>query len=123
MHDVFYVSLLEQDIIKKGRVDENITELDVGDNNSEKYKMEAIRNSAVYTRELKSDHILSFYYLILWKEYSEEKNIWEPTLTVQHLKKLINSFHKDHLDKPIAIFEAINSAPPIRKPIIKSTAK
>ena len=49
---MFYVSLLEQDTIKKGRVD-NETELDAG-NNSGEYKLEAIRNSAVYARESES---------------------------------------------------------------------
>ena len=41
--------LLEQDTTRKGRVDE--MELDAGDNDSEEYEVEAIRNSAVYARE------------------------------------------------------------------------
>ena len=40
--DIFHVSLLEQDTIKKGRVDKNVTELDAGDNDSGEYKVEAI---------------------------------------------------------------------------------
>ena len=40
IHEVFHVLLLEQDITRKGRMD-NETELDAGDN-SEKYKVEAI---------------------------------------------------------------------------------
>ena len=42
IHDVFHVSLLEQDTIRKGRVDENATELDAGNNDSGEYKVEAI---------------------------------------------------------------------------------
>ena len=45
IHDVFHVSLLEQDTIRKGRVD-NETELDANDD-SEKYEVEAIWDSAV----------------------------------------------------------------------------
>ena len=36
------MSLLEQNTIKKVRVDENITELDTSNNNSGQYKLEAI---------------------------------------------------------------------------------
>ena len=49
MHDVFHVSLLEQDTTRKGLVDEKAIKLDDGDN--EEYEVEAIRNSAVYARE------------------------------------------------------------------------
>ena len=45
IHDVFRVSLLEQDTTRKGRVDENARELDVGDNDSGKCEVEAIRDS------------------------------------------------------------------------------
>ena len=36
------MSLLEQDITKKGQVDENATKLDAGDNESGKYEVKAI---------------------------------------------------------------------------------
>ena len=45
------MSLLEQDTTRKGQVDKNATELDVSDNESKKYKVEAIYDSAVYARE------------------------------------------------------------------------
>ena len=48
IYDVFHVLLLEQDTIRKGRMDENATELDAGNNNSGEYKVEAIQDSAVY---------------------------------------------------------------------------
>ena len=44
------MSLLKQDITRKERVDENTTELDVSDNNSGEYKVEAIWNSAIYAK-------------------------------------------------------------------------
>ena len=65
IHDVFYVSLLEQDTTRKGRVnDENAAELDAGDNESGEYEVEAIRDSAVYARESKSGHLPGLYYLV-----------------------------------------------------------
>ena len=116
MHDVFHVSLLEQDTSRKGRVDEKGMESDAGDN--EEYKMKAIRDSAVYARE-SAGHLPGLYYLLSWKRYPEEENIWEPALAVQHLRKLISSFHKDHPEKPTATSEGIDTAPPIARPTIK----
>ena len=44
-------------------MDENATELNAG-NNSGEYKVEAIWNSAVYVKELKSGHLPGLYYLV-----------------------------------------------------------
>lgn len=100
--------VLEQNTTKK-RNKNNKMEFDASDNNdSQKYKMEAICNNAVYTRESKSGHLIRVYYLISRKRYLEEKNTWEPTLAVQHLKKLISSFYKNHPNKPIATSPAID---------------
>ena len=82
IHDVFHVSLLEQDTTRKGRVDENATELDAGDEDSGEYEVEAIRDSAVYARESESGHLPGLYYLVSWKRYPEEENIWESALAV-----------------------------------------
>ena len=114
IHDVFHVSLLEQDTTRKGRVHE-AEELDTGDD-SGKYKVEAIRDSAVYARESELGHLPGLYYLVSWKGYPEEENTWEPASAVQHLRKLISSFHKDHPDKPTATSPAIDTAPPIARP-------
>ena len=69
--------LLEQDTTRKKRVDENVTELEFDAGNSKEYKVEAIWNSAVYTKESESSHLLGLYYLVAWKGYFEEENIWE----------------------------------------------
>ena len=62
IHDVFHVSLLEHDTIRKGRVyEENVEELD-GDKGE--YKVEAIRDSAVYARASESGHLPGLYYLV-----------------------------------------------------------
>ena len=70
------MSLLEQDTTKKGQVDEKVKqiEFDTSKNNSGKYKVEVIWDSAVYVRESEPGHLPGFYYLVLWKRYPEEKN-------------------------------------------------
>ena len=84
IHDVFYVSLLERDTTRKGRVGEEVRqmEFDAGDNKSGEYKVEVIRDSVVYARESKSGHLPGLYYLVSWKGYSEEENTWEPASAV-----------------------------------------
>ena len=123
IHDVFHVSLLEQDTTRKGRVDEKVRqmEFDAGDDESGEYKVEAIWDSAVYARESESGHLPGLYYLVSWKGYPEEENTWEPASAVQHLRKLISSFHKDHPDKPTATSPAIDTAPPMARPTVKPT--
>ena len=102
-------------------MDENATELDAGDNDSGEYEVEAIRDSAVYARESESGHLPGLYYLVSWKRYPEEENTWEPASAVQHLRKLISSFHKDHPDKPTATLAVIDTALPMARPTVKPT--
>ena len=83
--------------------------------------MKAIWDSAVYARESKSGHLPGLYYLVSWKRYLEEENIWELASAVQHLRKFINLFHKNHSDKPTATSPAINTAPPMARPTAMST--
>ena len=66
IYNVFYVSLLEQDTTRKRQVDEEVRqmEFDAGDDESGKCKVEAIQNSAVYARELKSGHLPGLHYLV-----------------------------------------------------------
>ena len=49
IHDVFHVSLLEQDTTRKGRVEDTQLALEAGDDNGE-YEVEATRDSAVYAK-------------------------------------------------------------------------
>ena len=58
---MFYMSLLEQDTIRIKRV-ERILELDVGNNDNEECKVEAIWDSAVYANKLKLGYLPSPYY-------------------------------------------------------------
>ena len=97
--------------------DENV-ELDASDKNRE-YKVEAIRDSKVYARELESGHLPSLYYLVSWNRYPEEENTCEPASAVQHLRKLISLFYKDHSAKPKVTSPAIDIAPPMARPTVK----
>ena len=123
VHNVFHMSMLEQNTTRKGRMSEEVPELDAGNEDSKEYKVEAIWDNAVYANKSESGHLPGLYYLVAWKGYPEEENTWEPSSAVQHLKKLISSFHKDHPKKPTATSPPIDSAPSMARPTVKPTAK
>ena len=118
------MSLLEQDITRKGQINELFPEpepkFDAGDN--KEYKVEAIIDSAIYAKEAEG-HLLSLYYLVFWKSYPEEKSTLEPFSTIMYLWKMISTFHKDHPEKPTATSPLLNSAPPMAKPSVKLPVK
>ncbi len=88
------------------------------------YEVEAIRDSAVYTKELdSSQHLQGLYYLVSWKDYPEEDNTSEPALAVLHLCKLISTFYHDYPEKSTATFSSIDSTPPMVRPIAESKAE
>ena len=111
------MSLLEQNTTRKGWVNEKTAEqlqFEAGSNNEE-YKVEGICDSAVYTMELEAGHLLGLYYLVSWKGYPKDESIWEPASAVQHLRKLVSTFHKDHSNKPTATSPPIDLALPMAK--------
>lgn len=58
------MSLLENDITRKGQVDEITSQLNFEANNQgKKYEVERIGDSIVYARESIRDHLLKLYYL------------------------------------------------------------
>lgn len=67
------MSLLEQKIIRKGRGDKSTTKLEFDISNKKEYKVEEIRDNALSDKESKY-HPPRYYYLILRKNYSKEKN-------------------------------------------------
>ncbi len=108
------MSLLEQDITRKGRVDNKaLTELEkefeIGDD--KEYEVEAIIDSTVYGQQANNSQIPGLYYLVLWKGYPEKDNTWKLSLAIIHLRKLISTFHKEHPEKSIAISPPLDSAP------------
>ena len=62
-------------------MDDESIKLDAS-NKNEEYELEAIWNSEIYARESKSGHLPGLYYLVSWKRYLEEENIWEPASAV-----------------------------------------
>ena len=76
-------------------------EFNVG--NYKKYKVKTIRNSTVNAKEAER-HLQDLYYLVFWKNYSEEKSNWETFSTVMHLQKIIFKLHKNYPKKPTATF-------------------
>ena len=119
IHDVFYVSLLEQDTTRKKR-EFSVPEFEPGDN--KEYKVEAIRESAVYAKKA-DGHLPGLYYLVAWKSYPEEENTWESSLAVIHLRKMVSTFHKNHLEKPTTTSALLDSAPPMAKPTTQLPTK
>ena len=70
------MSPLEYDTTKKERVDdENAEKLDTDNKGAGEYKVKAIWDSTVYTKESESGYLLSLYYLVSWKGYLEKENI------------------------------------------------
>ena len=57
------MSFLEQDNIRKKRVDKTVTKLEFEANDSKKYKVEAIWDSAVYANKAKV-YLVGLYYLV-----------------------------------------------------------
>ena len=124
IHDIFYVSLLEQNTTRKGRMNELFPEpepeFDAG--NNKEYEVEAIIDNAVYTKEAER-HLPGLYYLISWKDYPEEESTWEPFSAVMYLRKIISTFHKDHLEKSTATSFPLDFTPPMAKPSVKLQVK
>ena len=95
----------------------NDTQLDfkfkTGNNNE--YKVDGIRDSAVYAKE-SVGQLSGLYYLVSWKSYLEKQSTWEPALAIQHLWRLFTAYHKDNWEKPTAIFAPVNTAPLMVRP-------
>lgn len=114
------MSLLKEDNTREEQANKELEmKLKTGDNIE--YKVEAIWDSAVYARESIANHLPSLYYLIFWKGYPKEENIWKPALTLQHLRKLLSTIYKDSPKKQTATSNPIIFALLIAKPSAKFT--
>ena len=71
IHNVFHLSLPEQNTTKKGQV--NDMQLEFKADEDKKYEVNDIWNSTVYIRE-SVGQLLGLYYLALWKGYFKGKN-------------------------------------------------
>ena len=63
IHNVFFVSLLEQDTTKKGQMNDMQLEFEAGDD--KEYKVNGIWNSAIYAKESTTSQLPWLYYLVL----------------------------------------------------------
>ena len=84
--------------------------------NYKEYEFDDIWNSTIYAKESATGQLPRLYYLVSWKSYSEEENIWEPALAIQHLGRLVIAYHKDNPKKLTAISPHVNTALPMAKP-------
>jgi len=88
VHNVFHVSLLEP---WSGRDGEEPTEpMPLVEEDGE-YEVEAILDTKVQKKER--------YYLVKWKDWPEDYNIWEPEANCEHAQGLIDEFWKQKKGK------------------------
>ena len=113
------MSFLKQDTIKKGR---GFSVPEFKPNDNKEYEVEAIRDSAVYAKE-EDGHLPRLYYLIVWKDYPEEVNTWEPSLAVMHLRTMVSSFQKDYPEKLTTTSASLDSVLSIAKPTTQFSIK
>ena len=60
---MFHISLLEQDSTKNGQMNKFAEMLEFNKSDDKEYEMEAISDSAVYTKKA-DQHLLGLYYLV-----------------------------------------------------------
>ena len=70
----------------KKRVEENVINLDFKTNKSKKYKNEAIWDSTVYIKKLKTSYLLGFYYFVFLKNCIKKKHLRACISTIIILK-------------------------------------
>lgn len=64
IQDVFYISVLEHNITKKGQIDKSVaTQLEFESNNDKENKLEVIWDSVVYEKKSEFGHLPGLYYL------------------------------------------------------------
>ena len=81
INSVFHILLLEKNIMKKREANDKQLDFEFETGNIKEYKIDSIWDSAVYIKKL-IRQLLGHYYLVLWKNYFEEENIWESILAI-----------------------------------------
>ena len=74
IHNVFHVSLLEQNTTKNGRVNDMQLDFKFEAGDDKEYEVDGIWDSAVYAKESAIGQLPGLYYLVSWKGYLEEEN-------------------------------------------------
>ena len=88
--------------------------------NDKEYEVKAYQDNAIYAMEA-DGYLPRLYYLVAWKSYPKEKNTWEFSLTVMHLRKIVSTFYRDYPKKPRVTSVLLDSALPMARPIVKPT--
>lgn len=88
IHDVFHVSFLEKNTTRREEADHKMKQLQLKfeDDNSEKFEVEGIQNSAVYAQESEDGQPPGLYYFIHWKNTPNSKDTWERYAGIKHLR-------------------------------------
>ena len=87
-------------------------------------EVKAIIDSIVYGQQTNDNYQMpDFYYLVLWKGYPKEEDIWESSFAVIYLWKFINTFYKKHLEKPIATSSPLDSTPLMARLMVQKEPK
>ena len=91
---------------------------------NKEYKVETVIDSTMYGQQTNDNNqIQGLYYLVLWENYSEKENTWEPSLAIIYLRKLINPFYKEYPEKRIVTSLPLDSALSMTKPIVLKKPK
>ena len=93
----------------------NDKQLEFKAGDDKEYEVDGIWDSTVYVKE-SVGQLPELYYLVSWKGYPEKENTWEPASAIQHLWRLVTTYHKDNPEKPTAISDPVNTAPPMARP-------
>ncbi len=113
--------------MRKEQVDKALSEpekdVEFKARSNKEYEVKAIIDSTVYDQQTNNNQIPSLYYLISWNGYPEEKNTWEPSSAIIHLRKLISNFHKEYPEKLTATFLTLDSALPMARSTILKEPK
>ena len=73
IRDIFYISLLKQEITRIGQIDEYAIQLEFEVNDNEKHKVKCILNSAIYAKKWEIGYLSRFYYLVFWISYPKKE--------------------------------------------------
>ena len=79
--------------------------------------------TAQFIPESITSQLLEFYYLVLWKSYFEEENIWKPISEIQHLQKLTTTYYNNNSKKLIVTSFSIDTTPPMARSTVALTKK
>lgn len=78
-------------------------ELKLNIRKDKKFKVEAIKNTAIYTKPT-DDQLVELNYQISLKNYPENESILKLASAIMYFCKIINTFHKYYLETFITMF-------------------